>query len=169
MVYKTVKERILDCDLEKLLNEFYCYFRNSKDKQPSENDRKQFHAIIDDIKSITPLKKAEFIHAQIWEPYGDEVDDRSRPSINDNGFDLRTLDVYVSVVDDPFPNSFKCCEWEESLGYKVGDDLVLEYGLETIMSAILYEMTWFGASAEEIHKWLCESFHYTEPETEDDI
>ena len=157
MAYKTVKERILDCDFEKLLNEFFCYFRDSKEKQPTERNREQLQALINDIKKITPLNKTEVIHAQIWKPYGDEQDDGSRPSINENGFDLRTLDVYINVPESPFPNSFKCCEWEESLGYKVGDDLVMEYGLETIMAAILYEMTWFGATAEEVHNYIAET------------
>ena len=49
--------------------------------------------------------------------------------------------------------SFKLSEWEEILGFLVPEYLVQKFGLETLMAAILYEMTWFGFSAEDIHKY----------------
>lgn len=167
MKCKTVKERFLECNMRKFNNEFFLFFKREDRLVPTEEHYKIFKDLIDRISKITPLKSNEVINAESdyfsskSKSYYDDNYEMSL-AINDKGIDLREIDVYVTVPDDEKKYSFKLTEWEESLGYLVPNFLVEKFGLETLMAAVLYEMTWFGATAEEVHEYIIDTFEASE-------
>ena len=160
MKCKTVKERILECDMRKFNNEFFLFFKREDRLVPTEEHYKIFMELIDGIRKVTPLKSDEVINAEInhisHEIKGDN--DEVSLAINDKGIDLKEIDVYVTEPDSGEKYSFMLNEWERSLGYLVPDFLVRKFGLETIMAAVLYEMTWFGTTNEEVHEYIVDTF-----------
>ena len=139
-----------------------------------EEHKHSFRKMIDGIKEVLPLKSDNFINAEYLDCIPgvklDENDfDEVSFSVNTKGIDLRKIDVFLKEADSAEKYSFKLTEWEESLGYLVPEYLVQEFGLETLMAAILYEMTWFGTSAEEIHEQICKTFEEYEGENNENI
>lgn len=154
MKCKTVKERFLECNMDEFMKEFFLFFNREDRLVPTEEHYKRFRELIDGIRKITPLKSDEVINAEIYNISSDIKGDNEEVSlaINDKGIDLKEIDVYVTEPDSDEKYSFMLTEWERSLGYLVPDFLVQKFGLETLMAAVLYEMTWFGTSAEEVHE-----------------
>ena len=160
MKCKTIKERILECDMRKFNNEFFLFFKREDRLIPTEEHYKIFRDLIDGISKITPLKSNEVINAEI-NHISYEIkrgNEEASLAINDKGIDLKEVDVYVTEPDKDEKYSFMLNEWERSLGYLVPDFLVQKFGLETIMAAVLYEMTWFGTTAEEVHEYIVDTF-----------
>lgn len=153
MEYRTVKECFIECDVETLLNEFWCFWRTLEEPVPSRKYRADFMKVIKGIKDIIPNIGEKVIGVVLFDPYGDDSEYTVPLSVNENGIDLRALDVTMTSPGDEEKYSFKCDVWEDVLGYRMPDIILYEYGLETVMAAVLYEMTWFGYSAEEIHEY----------------
>ena len=155
MKYRTVKECFIECEFDKLLTEFFYYWRTEEELTFNGKYKEAFRNIIDGIEKLSSKIGENMIGIDYWYPYPDDVPEEWVPlSINSNGIDLKTLNVFVTEPGDETKYHFKCSEWEIILGYRVPDSLIYEYGLETLMAAVLYEMTWFGSSAEEIHNYL---------------
>lgn len=154
---KTVKERIFECNLDELNNEFFLFFKNEDRLELTGEHKKKFRKLIGGIRTITPLKSNEVINAEIYQVSSEirNNQDKEYLSVNEKGIDLREIDIYVTKPDDEEKYSFMLTEWEESLGYLVPEYLVQKFGLETITAVILYEMTWWGCSAEEVHEAIC--------------
>ena len=140
MAYKTVIERILDCDFDKLMNEFFILNRNEELTEPNEKYCEVFRRMIDNIRELTPTKQEYYINADYDNDVVNDISEWNGFSINPNSICLKMIDVYAEKVGDFSKYSFKWNEWEECLGYKVTDELVSEFGLETLVAVILWEM-----------------------------
>ena len=167
MKFKTVKERFLECNMDEFMNEFFLFFKREDRLVPTEEHYKIFRDLIDGIRKITPLKSNEVINAEsdyFSSKSKSCYDDNTELSlaINDKGIDLREIDVFLTKPDSEDKYSFKLTEWEKSLGYLVPDFLVEKFGLETLMAAVLYEMTWFGTNAQEVHEYIVDTFEASE-------
>lgn len=169
MECRTVKERFSECDFDAFFEEFFCYFRTGWDHKPTEIGRNSFRTILEGIEKVQPVKSDAVIEAEIMDELpGINYPDEESFSVNSKGLDLRMIDVFLKIPGHEEKFSFKLTEWENVLGYSVSEHLIQKVGLETLMAAILYEMTWFGGSAEEVHKYIEETEEVLEKLSEDE-
>lgn len=57
-------------------------------------------------------------------------------------------DKMIREVSIPQSYAFEFDEWEDVLGYSISQSNIDEYGLETVLAGVIYEMTFFGYKRE---------------------
>lgn len=172
---KNVKELFFECDLDKLNDMMILYFVGEKDifEERRLEYRDKLCEIMANIKEIEPVKSDnillagdgyissksyffsdEYLKESSREDYDDEDECEGR---------LHHLDVVMAEPDNDEVYSIMGCEWKDILGYQVPEFLIERIGLEYLMISILWEMTWFGLTAEEVHESISETIESINP------
>lgn len=125
----TVKEYILKCPETELADELF--------KMLELKNRKAFDAafekLLAEIATITPIITNDIIKGEI-------IDDGE-------------IDVTLHVVGDSEVYGLLLVDWERILGCSIDEESVEKCGRAELAAAVLYEMTFFGSTAEKNRKY----------------
>ena len=124
-----VKECILKCDLEKMLTDYLRCYGKSSNPQPTDMERKAFRKLLEEVRGIPPVD----INAAL-----------AAAEKENSLLDVTMIDSQQEEYGLPF------MDWCEVLGLHIPQTLAERFDLNRLMAAVLYEMTWFGMTEEEV-------------------
>ena len=126
-----VKECILRCDPEMMLTDYLRCYGKSSDPQPTDMERKAFRKLLDEVSSITPVDTNATLAAT----------------------ETETGLLDVAMIDSKQKEyGLLLMDLCKVLGLHIPQELTERFDNNRLMAAVLYEMTWFGMTKEEVDK-----------------
>ena len=126
-----VKECILKCDLEKMLTDYLRCYGKSSNPQPTDMERKAFRKLLEEVSGIPPVD----INAAL------AAAEKENSLLDVTMIDSQQKEYGLLFMD-----------WCEVLGLHIPQELTERFDNNRLMAAVLYEMTWFGMTKEEVDK-----------------
>ena len=126
----TVKECMMQCDPNKMLVAYLCCFGKDVHPIPTKNEIKGFQNLLNAVNRVEPIQTGSTLCVKT---VADSLD--------------------ITMVDSQQQeSSLLLMEWAEVLGLTIHIADTDQFEEERVMAAVLYEMTWFGLTAETVRR-----------------
>ena len=151
---KTVQEWIRETDIEGLADTYFCeypikyerYIASEKTvAEIKDVSRKRFYEFIEQLKSIEPKALSDeergifFCH----KAYGRDIK---------NPETVLCIESDILKFDKPQTYSWILTDFDEIMGYYIAETETTIKNINDVLAQIIYEMTFFGYSQEDIEK-----------------
>ena len=119
---------IQQCDPERLLRLYLQCFGSESALVPTPAEKAAFRMLLDSISTVIPEETDCCLGAK---PISGQIPDIYMTDSQNQEYGLLLTD------------------WGKILGLHVNDQIMTSFLMEYLMAAVLYEMTWFGMTADE--------------------